>query len=87
MKRPNIILIMTDQLRGDCMGFAGHPEVKTPYLDTLASKGVVFDNAYSACPSCIPARASLYTGMSQRKHGRVGYEDGIAWDYPHTMAG
>ena len=43
MKRPNIILIMTDQLRGDCMGFAGHPEVKTPYLDTLASKGVVFD--------------------------------------------
>ena len=51
MKQPNIILIMTDQLRGDALGYAGHPDVKTPYLDTLASKGVVFDRAYSACPS------------------------------------
>lgn len=87
MKQPNIVLIMTDQLRGDCMGFMGHPDVKTPYLDTLASKGTVFDHAYSACPTCIPARAALHTGMSQTGHGRVGYEDGVAWNYPHTMAG
>ena len=57
MKQPNIILIMTDQLRGDCLGYAGHPDVKTPYLDTLASRGVVFDRAYSACPNCVAARA------------------------------
>ena len=38
-KRKNIVLLMTDQLRGDCMGCAGHPDVKTPYLDQLASKG------------------------------------------------
>lgn len=87
MKQPNIILIMTDQLRGDCMGFAGHPDVKTPYLDTLASKGVVFDRAYSACPSCIAARAALHTGMEQSHHGRVGYEDNIPWNYGHTLAG
>lgn len=85
--QPNILFIMTDQLRGDCLGSAGHPEVKTPYLDTLAAKGVSFDNAYSACPSCIAARAAIHTGMSQAHHGRVGYQDGIAWDYPHTLAG
>ena len=36
-KRKNIVLLMTDQLRGDCMGCAGHPDVKTPYLDTPVS--------------------------------------------------
>lgn len=87
MKQPNILFIMTDQMRGDCMGFAGHPDVKTPYLDTLASRGISFENAYSACPSCIAARAALHTGMAQEHHRRTGYEDGIPWDYPHTMAG
>ena len=86
-KRTNIVLLMTDQLRGDCMGCAGHPDVKTPYLDTLASKGVRFENAYSACPSCVPARAALHTGLTQESHRRVGYADGIRWEYPHTMAG
>ncbi len=86
-KQPNIVLIMTDQLRWDCLGYAGHPDVKTPYLDTLAAKGVVFDHAYSACPSCIAARAALHTGMEQSHHGRVGYEDNIPWTYEHTMAG
>ncbi|MFR4351281.1 MAG: arylsulfatase [Roseburia sp.] len=87
MKQPNILLIMTDQLRFDCLGYAGHPDVKTPYLDTLASKGVSFDHAYSACPSCIAARAALHTGMAQERHGRLGYEDNVPWNYPHTLAG
>ena len=87
MNQPNIVLIMTDQMRGDCMGIAGHPDVKTPFLDSLAAKGTLFDNAYSACPSCIPARAALHTGLSQEKHGRVGYQDLVDFNYPHTMAG
>ena len=87
MKQPNILFIMTDQLRHDCLGYAGHPDVKTPYLDSLRSRGVSFDHAYSACPSCIAARAALHTGMDQRHHRRVGYQDGIPWEYPHTMAG
>lgn len=87
MKRPNILLIMADQFRGDCLGFAGHPDVKTPYLDTLAARGVSFDNAYSACPSCIAARAAFHTGLDQRHHGRVGYEDNVPWRYEHTLAG
>lgn len=86
-RRPNVVLIMTDEMRGDCMGVAGHPDVETPYLDTLAEQGVYYPNAYSACPSCIPARAELFTGMSQRHTGRVGYEDGVDWNYSRTMAG
>lgn len=78
---------MTDQLRGDCLGCMGHPDVKTPFLDTLAARGTLFDRAYSACPTCIPARAALHTGMAQEHHGRVGYADGVSWDYEHTMAG
>ncbi len=87
MDRPNIVLIVADQFRGDCLGFAGHADVKTPYLDTLAARGAYFPNMYSACPSCIPARAALLTGMSQERHGRVGYQDGIPWNYEHTLAG
>ena len=87
MSRPNILLIMADQFRGDCLGAAGHPDVKTPFLDTLASRGVMFENAYSACPSCIAARAAFHTGLAPEHHGRVGYEDNIPWKYEHTIAG
>jgi arylsulfatase A-like enzyme len=87
MPQPNIILIMADQFRCDCLGIEGHPDVKTPYLDTLATEGKRFSRAYSSCPTCIAARAALFTGMSQRNHGRVGYEDGVDWDYPVTLAG
>ena len=86
-KRPNLVLIMTDEMRGDCLGAAGHPDVKTPFLDTLAAQGIRFSRAYSTCPSCIAARAALHTGLSQEHHGRVGYRDGVPWDYPVTMAG
>lgn len=86
MKRPNILLLLADQMRGDCLGIAGHPDVQTPYLDSLAAKGVRFSRAYSACPSCVPARAALYTGLSQDRHGKVGYADGSSWDYPFTIA-
>ena len=84
--RPNVLLVMCDQFRGDCLGIDGHPDVKTPYLDTLAADGVLFENAYSACPSCIPARAGLFTGKTPRHHGRVGYQDGIDWNYDHMLA-
>lgn len=86
-RKPNIILLMADQMRGDCLGIAGHPDVKTPFLDSLAADGVRYPNAYSACPTCVPARATLYTGMSQKKTGRVGYEDCVPWRYAHTLAG
>ncbi|MCL2434380.1 MAG: sulfatase-like hydrolase/transferase, partial [Clostridia bacterium] len=83
--RPNLLLIICDQMRGDCYGAAGHPDVKTPYIDTIAAQGTRYTNAYSACPSCIAARAALLTGQSQRRHGRVGYQDGVTWNYPDTL--
>ena len=86
MAQPNIVLIVCDQLRGDCLGAAGHPDVKTPYLDTLAAEGTLFEHAYSACPSCIPARAGLLTGRAPSSHGRVGYQDGVDWTYNHYLA-
>lgn len=85
--RPNILLIMTDEMRGDALGVMGHPDVKTPHLDTLAARGIRFPNAYTACPSCVPARAELHTGLSPRHNGRVGYQDCVDWNYPRTMAG
>jgi arylsulfatase A-like enzyme len=67
-RRPNILLITADQWRGDCLGLAGHPVVKTPHLDALAQEAVVFRNHYAACAPCSPARASLYTGLYQMNH-------------------
>lgn len=87
MKRPNILLITTDQMRGDCLGILGHPVVETPHLDTMAHRGVIFTNAYSAVPSCIAARAAIMTGLSQKSHGRVGYQDRVEWNYKHYLAG
>ena len=82
--RPNVILICVDQWRGDALSVAGHPVVHTPYLDQLSLGGARFSRAYTACPSCIPARAALMTGLSQESHGRVGYKDGVPWDYEQT---
>ncbi len=84
--KPNVILICVDQWRGDCLGIAGHPVVRTPYLDKLALEGARFSRAYAACPSCIAARASLFTGLRPETHGRVGYQDGVPWNYPVTLA-
>lgn len=85
MDRPNVLLICVDQWRGDALGCEGHPVVMTPHLDQLAAEGVRFTRAYSATPTCIPARAALYTGLSQTSTGRVGYQDGVPWDYPVTL--
>ena len=60
--RPNILLITTDQQRGDCLGIEGHPVLQTPYLDWVAASGVRFNHAYSACPVCVPARRTMITG-------------------------
>ncbi|WP_028549956.1 arylsulfatase [Paenibacillus sp. UNC451MF] len=83
--KPNILLITVDQMRWDCLSVLGHTVVETPNLDRLARSGVLFRSAYSATPSCIPARAAIFTGMGQRSHGRVGYKDCVPWTYEHTL--
>ena len=80
-ERPNILLLMSDQHRGDCLGADGNTIVQTPNLDRLAARGVRFRCAYSSTPTCTPARAALLTGMSPWSHGMLGY-GAVAEHYP-----
>ncbi|MBH06692.1 MAG: arylsulfatase [Phycisphaeraceae bacterium] len=85
--QPNIILIMTDQQRGDCLGIEGHPVLQTTNIDRLAHTGTRFQRGYAESPSCIPARRSLMTGTAPAANGMVGFENGVEWNPTHTLAG
>lgn len=61
----NVLLITLDQFRADCLSAAGHPLVRTPHLDRLATEGVSFRRHFSQAAPCAPGRACLYTGMYQ----------------------
>lgn len=71
---PDILLVMPDQMRGDCLSILGHPAVVTPQLDQLAQQGVLFRRAYSTVASCIPARYALLTGLYPQTSGVVGFK-------------
>jgi choline-sulfatase len=60
--RPNVLVVMTDQLVPFLTGAYGHGVVQTPHLDALAARGVRFDAAYTPYPLCAPARAAMLTG-------------------------
>jgi arylsulfatase A-like enzyme len=68
--RPNIVLVISDQFRWDCIGAMGlNPMNLTPSLDQMAARGVLFRNAIANQPVCAPARASMFTGQYPSKHG------------------
>lgn len=71
MKKPNILFIICDQLRGDHVGYAGNGVVRTPNIDEIARTGMVFDNSYVANPVCMPSRSSIMTGRMPSAHGVV----------------
>jgi len=81
---PNILLLMADQYRADCLGASGNGFIHTPNLDRLARNGIYFRNAWSSTPTCTPARAALLTGMSPWNHGMLGYGT-VAEHYPVEM--
>ena len=85
MERPNILLVMTDQQRGDCLGLERHPVLLTPTMDHIGGRGAHFARAYTTCPTCIAARRSLLSGQFPATHGMVGYRDGVEWDAPPTL--
>lgn len=66
---PNILLIMTDQHRLSALGAYGDTPCKTPNLDALAKEGILFENAYTSCPVCSPARGTVMTGKYPHAHG------------------
>lgn len=80
--QPNIVLIMSDQHRGDTLGCAGHPCVRTPNLDRLATRGVYYANAFSPMPVCVPARYSVITGCVPLAWGNRGNGGLIPPDVP-----
>jgi arylsulfatase A-like enzyme len=68
--RPNILLITSDEHRGDCFGFEGR-RVKTPHLDSLAEHGTRFSACTTPNPVCMPARAAILSGLYPRANGVV----------------
>ena len=63
MKRPNVVLLYTDQQRWDTIRAGGNPHIHTPNLDQLAEEGVLFENAFCNCPVCMPSRQSMLSGQ------------------------
>ncbi|MFO7956212.1 MAG: sulfatase-like hydrolase/transferase [Candidatus Brocadiia bacterium] len=62
-RRPNILMIVTDQQRADTIGALGNDAIRTPQLDRLAREGTSFRRAYTCCPVCGPTRHALSTGI------------------------
>ena len=67
--RPNIILIMADDMGWGDTGYNGHPNIKTPYLDEMAANGMKFNRFYAAGPVCSPTRGSVLTGRNPNRYG------------------
>jgi arylsulfatase A-like enzyme len=68
-KRPNILLLFTDQQRFDTINACGYPHMITPNLDRLVNEGCSFENAYTPNPVCVPARHNIMTGLPAKYHG------------------
>ena len=67
--RPNVLLVVVDDLRFDDFGAAGHPFARTPHLDRVAREGAQFRDFFAVTPLCSPSRANILTGLATRRHG------------------
>ncbi|MGE5557647.1 MAG: sulfatase-like hydrolase/transferase [Bacillota bacterium] len=79
-KKPNLIIICADEMRGDCAGFAGNPDCLTPNLDRFASRGVFFTQHFCVHGKCVPSRVSMVTG-------RYAHTDGFRTINRHLAPG
>ena len=70
-KKPNLIVVLVDDLRFDETGASGHPYMRTPNIDRLAHEGARFANAFHTTPLCSPNRASIVTGQYASRHGII----------------
>lgn len=68
-RRPNFLVIVTDEQPGNQLGCDGHPVLRTPHLDRLASEGVRLSRCYTVHPMCMTTRATWFTGRTPRGHG------------------
>jgi len=67
-RKPSIVFLLTDDQRYDALSCAGNPIIQTPNMDWLAQNGIRFENAFVTTPICAASRASLFTGLYERKH-------------------
>lgn len=90
-KRPNIVLIFTDNQQASTLGCYGNPEIHTPNLNRLSEQGVTFDNAFCPNAFCSPCRASVLTGQMPSQHGVHSWiDDRKSADWPknwHALDG
>ncbi|MDE2867757.1 MAG: sulfatase-like hydrolase/transferase [Chloroflexota bacterium] len=85
--RPNVLLVVTDQQRGDALGLDGHAVLETPAMDWIGASGTHFRRGYSEYPSCAPARRVLMSGHAPSANGMVGMTRHPEWDPSATLAG
>ena len=78
--KPNILFIAIDDLNDWVGCLEGHPQVKTPNIDALAKRGVLFSNAHCQAPICNPSRVSLLTGVLPSTSGIYDL------DQPHHLS-
>lgn len=83
-RKPNIVLILADDLGYADLGFTGAADIPTPNLDQLARTGIVFTNGYVSHPFCSPTRAGILTGRYQQ---RFGHENNPIYDPENYTAG
>lgn len=87
---PNIIFILTDDQRWDAIGYAGNEIIQTPQMDQLAREGTWFSRAIVTTPICAASRASLFTGLHERRH-RYTFQTGpiserfMQFSYPQLL--
>ena len=86
-ERPNVILVMADDLGWGDLGCQGHPDLKTPHLDALANDGVRFTRFHAAAPVCSPTRASCLTGRHPYRADIRGANSGHLGEHEATLQG
>ena len=70
-KRPNVVVLLADQLRAGSLPLYGEQQIETPNIDRLAANGVIFDQMVSTCPVCTPYRSMLVTGRHPQTTGHI----------------
>ncbi|WP_197442643.1 sulfatase family protein [Lignipirellula cremea] len=82
--RPNMVVVLVDDLRWDELGCTGHPFVRTPHIDRIANEGARFRNAFCTVPLCSPSRACILTGQHAHTNGIVDNTDRSAQSHQLT---
>ena len=72
LKKPNIVVYLSDDHGWEYLGCYGNPHIQTPHLDSIAAEGIRFTHAFTPTPTCAPSRSTLYTGLYPARHGAMG---------------